>query len=133
MYYNYGKKMFTRKAKPIQINDNSDNQRPDKRSSTIPLIQSFIKIRQKFSAETCKDGMTLSPLQYSIIPDHSAREKNSPKTRCLAISNFLHAYWFRDYYAHWATIMTSNKPKMSKYRNIGKRKYNFDSQEIWNN
>jgi len=26
--------------------------------------------------------------------------------------------------------MTSNKPKMSKYRNIGKRKYNFDSQEI---
>jgi len=70
MYYNYGEKMFTRKAKPIQINGEPDKQRPDKWSSTTPLIQSFIKTCQTFSAETCKGGLTLSPLhvQYYSRP-----------------------------------------------------------------
>jgi hypothetical protein len=30
MYYNYSKKMSTRRAKPIQIIGDPDNQRPDK-------------------------------------------------------------------------------------------------------
>jgi len=70
MHYNYSKKMFTPKAEPIWKNGGPDKQRPDKWRSTIPLIQSFIKICQKFSAETCKDGLTLSPLhvQYYSRP-----------------------------------------------------------------
>jgi hypothetical protein len=36
--YNYSKKMFTRRAKPVRMIDDPDNQRPDKWSS--PVMQS---------------------------------------------------------------------------------------------
>jgi hypothetical protein len=35
LYYNYSMKMFTRKAKQIQIIDSPDNQHPDKWSCTV--------------------------------------------------------------------------------------------------
>ena len=38
MQYNYNKKMFTGRAKPIRIIGDPNNQRPDKRSSTFIII-----------------------------------------------------------------------------------------------
>jgi len=40
--YNNSKKMFTRRAKPIRIIGDPDNERPDKWSSTVPLC--FIRV-----------------------------------------------------------------------------------------
>jgi hypothetical protein len=37
----YGKKMLTVRAKPIRINGDPDNQRPDKRSSTVLASKSL--------------------------------------------------------------------------------------------
>jgi hypothetical protein len=39
MQYNYSAKMFTRRAKPIRIICNPDNQRPDKCSATVCLTK----------------------------------------------------------------------------------------------
>ena len=36
MSYNYSNKMFTRTAKPVQMNGNPENQRPDMWSSALP-------------------------------------------------------------------------------------------------
>ena len=36
--YNYSKKMFIRRAKPIQIIGDPVNQRPDKRSSSVTAV-----------------------------------------------------------------------------------------------
>jgi len=40
----YSKKMFTRRAKPFRIISDPDNQRPDKRSSTVLLA--FVSVRK---------------------------------------------------------------------------------------
>ena len=42
MQYNYSKKMFSRRAKPIRIIGNPDNQRPDKWSYTAIVYISHI-------------------------------------------------------------------------------------------
>jgi len=40
MYYNYSKKMFTGRAKSVGINGDSNNQSPEKWSSTVLHILS---------------------------------------------------------------------------------------------
>jgi len=41
MQYNYGKEMFTGRAKPIRIIGGPDNQRPDDRSSTVVKLLGY--------------------------------------------------------------------------------------------